>query len=124
MANLFMPGESFEFEDEREITTEIQSKFSRLLREIDHNVTITIIGRNNKDFWDDQITVPLSRNMILNPTNEKPIERSHDITHLAVVTTKIEKERGYLYGNIGSSLSDFVRAVIFKTMIKFPSKLN
>jgi len=124
MAKLFMPAESFEFEDEREITTEIESKFSRLLKEIDRNVTITIIGRNDKDFWDDQVTVPLSTSMILNPKNEKPVEPSDDITHLAVVTSKLEPDRGYLYGNTGSSLSDFARAVIFKTMIKFPSKLN
>ncbi|MGH7890443.1 MAG: hypothetical protein ACRENF_07840 [Thermodesulfobacteriota bacterium] len=124
MANLFMPADSFEFEDEREITTQIESKFSRLLKEIDANVMITIIGRNNTDFWDGQVTVPLSRNMILNPKNEKPVEPTQDITHLAVVTTKVEQQQGYLYGNTGSSLPDFVRAVIFKTMIKFPSRLN
>ncbi len=124
MANLFMPTDSFEFEDEREITTEIESKFSRLLKEIDPNVTITIIGKNNRDFWDSQIAVPLSRDMILNPKNEKPVEPTDDITHVAVVTTKVEQERGYLYGNTDSSLPDFVRAVIFKTMIKFPNRLN
>ncbi|MBI2485804.1 MAG: hypothetical protein HYW01_02375 [Deltaproteobacteria bacterium] len=124
MANLFMPPESFEFEEESDLATEIQSKYSRLLKQIDDKVMITIIGRNNKDFWEDQITVPLSRNMVLNPKNENPIDPSQKITHLAVVTTKAEGERGYLYGNIGASLPDFARAVIFKTMIKFPSKLS
>lgn len=124
MANLYMPPESFEFKEESDLITEIQSKYSRLIKQIDDKVTITIIGRNNKAFWEDQITVPLSRNMILNTKNEKPIDPSQQITHLAVITTKDEGERGYLYGNIGTSLPDFTRAVIFKTMIKFPSKLN
>ncbi|MGH7808512.1 MAG: hypothetical protein ACRENT_10525 [Thermodesulfobacteriota bacterium] len=124
MANLFMPPLSFEFEEESNLARQISSKYSRLLRQIDSKVTITIIGRNNKDFWEDQITVPLSRNMILNAKNENPIDPSEEITHLAVVTTKDQGERGYLYGNTGSPLQDFARAVIFKTMVKFPSMLN
>jgi hypothetical protein len=124
MANLYMPPQSFESEEETDLAKQIQSKYSRLLRQIDNKVTITVIGRNNKDFWEAQVTVPQSRNMILNAKNENPLHPSDEITHLAVVTTKDERERGYLYGNTGAPLLDFVRAVIFKTMVKFPSMLN
>jgi len=124
MANLFMPLQSFESEEDKGQVKGIHSKYSRLLEHIDDKVQITIIGRGNRSFWDEQITLPLQNKKILDPKIERPLHPSQEIIHLAVVTTKIKGEQDYLYGNTGAKLFDFVRAVIFKTLIHFPKKLD
>ncbi len=118
-----MPFESFESEKDKGEVREILSKCSRLIEHIDDRVQITVIGRKDRDFWDEQIAIPLQNKRILDPKIERPIHPSQEITHLAVVTTKTESEEGYLYGNTGAKLFDFTRAVILKTLARFPKKL-
>ncbi|HWP92906.1 MAG TPA: hypothetical protein VNN20_12005 [Thermodesulfobacteriota bacterium] len=125
MANLLIPWQSFEFEDEIKQSKEIPARYSHLLKQIDDTILITIIGRKNKDLWEDQVITPLRSGKILEPKFDRPIEPSLELTHIAVVLAKsVQGKPGYLYGNVGALLDDFVRAVILKALARFPKRLD
>jgi hypothetical protein len=125
MANILIPWQSFESEEEVKLSKEIPIRYSHILKQIDDTVLITVIGRKNKNLWEDQITIPLRAGKIFDPKFERPIDPSGELTHFAVVLAKgVQGKPGYLYGNAGALLDDFVRAVILKALAHFPKRLD
>ena len=125
MANLLIPWQSFESEEEVKQSKEIPARYSHILKQIDDIISITVIGRKNKDLWEAQVAIPLRSGKILEPKFDRPIDPSWELTHIAVVLAKsVQGKPGYLYGNVGALLDDFVRAVILKALARFPKRLD
>jgi len=62
---------------------------------------------------------------VFDPKLERPIDPSWELTHLAVVLGKsVQGKPGYIYGNVGALLDDFVRAVILKALARFSKRLD
>ncbi len=110
--------------DEHHMIQQIFASYSEsVLKEIDENVEVWIIGNENETFFKDIIN-RLKDNTITNPFNNIPVKISPDLKHLAVVyynrkqSDKVQDK--LVYGNAEGSLFDFASRVIFKVKEMFP----
>jgi len=112
--------------DEHHLIQKIFSSYSEsVLKEIDENVEVWIIGNQNSSFFND-IIGRLKNNTITNPFNNIPINISPELKHLAVIyynrkqSEKVQDK--IVYGNKEGNLYDFVSCVIYRVKEMFPQK--
>ena len=112
--------------DELHLIQKIFSSYSEsVLKEIDENVEVWIIGNQNSSFFND-IIGRLKNNTITNPFKNIPINISPELKHLAVIyynrkqSEKVQDK--IVYGNKEGNLYDFASCVIYRVKEMFPQK--
>jgi len=127
MKSIYMPNDSFNSKYEINIINKLLSKlYGSVLDDIDDKIEVWIIGNKDKDFFNNQVEIPIKEHIVLDPFDELPIAEYREVLHLAVVNYKFSiaanATREFLYGNTDYDLFDFITGVIRRLKNKFPKK--
>lgn len=108
--NIFSNGE------ESSRISNILSSNEKLLDEIDENVRMWFLERNNKSLW----AAAIDEGKVLNPKEKSSIDSEIDLKHLVIVTQVDAESSEIFYGNANDDLSDFVKAVLENVKSIYP----
>ena len=123
MKSFFISQNSIRNDEHHLIQKIFRSYSESVLKEIDENVEVWIVGNENTSFFNDIIT-KLKDNTITNPFDNVPISIGPELKHIAVVyynrkqSDKVQDK--IVYGNREGNLYDFASCVIFRVKELFP----
>lgn len=127
MKSIYMPDESFVYEDDLAIVNKAISLISfTVFEEIDDRLEIRILGNKDKDIFTKQTEQAYKENRVLDTLDSLPVPRYKQIQHIAVINHKYgsnsELNVDIIYANCDYEVPEFVEIVINILVDTYPSR--
>ena len=79
-----------------------------LLNNIDENIRVWIVNKNNNCLWE----LAIDEGRVYEPGNKKPLPEGSDVKQIIVVSKIGDDDKQELYGTTNNDTNDFVRNVL------------